>query len=73
MSEKKAIRIVRKGEITRLIAKPQVNSAREATRHVVGTVTNWVTEFQQKRRKETANALRVLSKRSLMEKSEYEP
>jgi len=61
MSEKKAIRIVKKGETTRPIAKPKVNSAREATRHVVGTVTNWVTEFQQKRRNETANALRILS------------
>ena len=61
MSEKKAIRIVRKGETTRPIAKPKVHSAREATRHVVGTVTNWVTEFQQKRRNETANALRILS------------
>jgi len=72
MSEKKAIRIVKKGETTRPIAKPKVNSPREARRHVIGTVTNWVTEFQQKRRNETANALRVLSKRSLMEKSEYE-
>ena len=61
MSEKKAIRIVRKGETTRPIAKPKVNSAREATRHVVGTVTNWVTEFQQTRLNETANALRILS------------
>ena len=61
MSEKKAIRIVKKGETTRPIARPKVNSPREATRHVVGTVTNWVTEFQQKRRNETANALRILS------------
>ncbi len=61
MPEKKTIRIVKKGETTRPIAKPKVNSAREATRHVVGTVTNWVTEFQQKRRNETANALRILS------------
>jgi len=62
MSEKKAIRIVKKGETTRPIARPKVNSPREATRHVVGTVTNWVTEFQQKRRKETANALRIFSR-----------
>jgi len=61
MSEKKAIRIVKKGESTRPLAKPKVNSAREATRHVVGTVANWITEFQQKRRNETANALRIFS------------
>jgi hypothetical protein len=29
---------------------------------MVETVTNWVTEFQKKRRDETANALRLISK-----------
>jgi len=62
MSEKKTIRIVKKGEKTRPASKPQVNSARETAREMVDTVTNWVTEFQQKRRAETANALRILSK-----------
>ena len=62
MSEKKTIRIVKKGENTRPTAKPKVNPAREEAREMVGTVTNWVTEFQQKRRNETANALRLLSK-----------
>jgi len=62
MSEKKTIRIVKKGEKTRPIAKPKVNSAREAARDMVGTVTNWVTEFQQRRRNETASALRLISK-----------
>ena len=62
MSEKKTIRIVKKGENTRTTPKPKVNSARVAARDMVGTVTNWVNEFQQKRRTETANALRLLSK-----------
>jgi hypothetical protein len=62
MSEKKTIRIVKKGETPRPAAKPQGNSAREAARDMVDTVTNWVTEFQQKRRTETAHALRILSK-----------
>lgn len=62
MSEKKTIRIVKKGENTKPVVKPKVNSARVAARDMVGTVTNWVTEFQQKRRTETANALRLLSK-----------
>lgn len=62
MSEKKTIRIVKKGENKKPVVKPKVNSAREAARDMVGTVTNWVTEFQQKRRTETANALRLLSK-----------
>lgn len=62
MSEKKRIRIIKKGEKNRPVVKPKVNSAREAARDMVGTVTNWVTEFQQRRRSETANALRILSK-----------
>ncbi len=62
MSEKKQIRIVKKGEKARPIVKTKAASARETARDMVGTVTNWVTEFQQKRRTETTNALRMLSK-----------
>jgi hypothetical protein len=62
MSEKKTSRIIKKGEKSRPSVKPKVNSAREAARDMVGTVTNWVTEFQQRRRNETTNALRILSK-----------
>ncbi|PWT90690.1 MAG: hypothetical protein C5B55_09340 [Blastocatellia bacterium] len=62
MSNKKTIRIVKKGDQARPAAKPKANSAREAAREMVGTVTNWVNEFQQKRRTETTNALRILSK-----------
>ena len=61
MSDKKTVRIVKKGEKTRPSVKPKANSAREAARDMVGTVTNWVTEFQQKRRTETTNALRILA------------
>src|SRR5689334_13142653 len=57
MSDKKTIRIVKKGNQVRPAAKPKANSAREAAREMVGTVTNWVNEFQQKRRTETTNAL----------------
>jgi len=62
MSEKKTIRIIKKGEKARPIVKAKANTARETARDMVGTVTNWVTEFQQKRRAETTNALRMLSK-----------
>ena len=62
MSEKKTIRIIKKGEKSRPIVKAKANSARETARDMVETVTNWVTEFQQKRRTETTNALRMLSK-----------
>jgi len=62
MAEKKTIRIVKKGEKSRPIVKVKAASARETARDMVETVTNWVNEFQQKRRVETTNALRMLSK-----------
>ena len=62
MSEKKTIRIVKKGEKVRPTTKAKTNTARETARDMVGTVTNWVNEFQQRRRAETTNALRILSK-----------
>ena len=62
MSEKKTIRIIKKGEKPRPIVKAKANTARETARDMVDTVTNWVTEFQKKRRAETTNALRMLSK-----------
>ena len=62
MSEKKTIRIIKKGEKPRPIVKVKANTARETARDMVDTVTNWVTEFQKKRRAETTTALRMLSK-----------
>lgn len=62
MSEKKTIRIIKKGEKIRPEVKVKTNTARDAAREMVGNVTNWVTEFQQRRRVETSNALRILSK-----------
>ena len=62
MSEKKTIRIIKKGEKTRPVVKAKANAARETARDMVGTVTNWVNEFQQRRRTETTNALRMISK-----------
>jgi len=64
MSEKKTIRIVKKGEkVKSPVAKAKTtNTARETARDMVETVTNWVNEFQQRRRVETTNALRILSK-----------
>jgi len=62
MSEKKTIRIIKKGEKARPAVKAKANTARETARDMVETVTNWVNEFQQKRRAETTSALRLLSK-----------
>jgi hypothetical protein len=62
MSDKKQIRIVKKGEKKSPAVKAKTNSARETARDMVETVTNWVNEFQQKRREETTTALSILSK-----------
>ena len=62
MSEKKIIRIVKKGQNTRPPFEPKVNSAREAARDMVETITNWVTELQQKRGAEITNSLKILYK-----------
>jgi hypothetical protein len=62
MSEKKTIKVIKKGEKPRPIVKAKAATARDTARDMVETVTNWVTEFQQKRRVETTHALRMLSK-----------
>lgn len=61
MSDKKIVRVIKKGERQ---AKPASvkNSATETAREMVKTVTKWVNEVQHKRRAETANALKILSK-----------
>ena len=61
MSEKKTVRVIKKGERQ---VKPEstANSAADAARKMVKNVTNWVNEVQNKRRVETANALKILSK-----------
>jgi len=62
MSGKKTIRVVKKGEqnrVQKVVNKK--NTARDTAREMVQNVTNWVTEFQQKRRTETAAAIKLLS------------
>ncbi len=61
MSGKKTIRVIKKDERNRR-GKPvqKTNSTRETARDMVETVTNWVNELQQKRRMETATAIKTL-------------
>ena len=61
MSEKKPIRIIKKDERNRK-EKPVAKgtTAAQTAREMVQTVTNWVTELQQKRRVETAKAIKSL-------------
>ena len=62
MAGKKTVRVIKKGQLKRQEkAEPKANSARQAAREMVKTVTNWVSELQQKRSAETANAIKFLS------------
>jgi hypothetical protein len=61
MSDKKRIKVIKKDELTvKQKPVPKANSKRETAREMVQTVTNWVNEVQQKRRVETAQAIKSL-------------
>ncbi len=58
MSEKK-VKVVKRAE--RVNRKPSKSkAARKSARTMVDTVTNWVSEFQQRQRDETAKAVENL-------------
>ena len=63
----KSIKIIKRGERAAQEAAAAVaandeqkKTAHEAARDVVATVSEWVNEFQQKRRTETSHALKTL-------------
>jgi hypothetical protein len=61
MSEKKTIKIIKKAQrIRKEKPAPKGNSTTQTAREMVQTVTNWVNELQQKRRAETANAIKLM-------------
>ncbi|MDT4954638.1 MAG: hypothetical protein QOJ02_2776 [Acidobacteriota bacterium] len=65
MTKKTPIKIIKRDERNRqenAAEQPQAvrKTAQETARDMVGTVTNWVTEFQQKRRTETLRAYQTL-------------
>ena len=65
MSEKKTIKVIKKDERARKttpVAKG--NTKAQAAREMVQTVTNWVNELQQKRRVETAQAIKLMLPKS---------
>ena len=64
MKKKTPIKIIKRDERNRpqpaaAEAEPK-KSAQEAARDMVATVSQWVSEFQQKRRQETAQAIKTL-------------
>jgi hypothetical protein len=65
MTKKTPIKVIKREERNRqekASEQPQnaIKSAQETAREMVSTVTNWVNEFQQKRRTETSRALQTL-------------
>ncbi|MCA1601312.1 MAG: hypothetical protein LC776_06600 [Acidobacteria bacterium] len=61
MPEKKSIKIIKKSErLRKQKPAPKGNTTAQTARDMVQTVTNWVNELQQKRRVETANAIKLM-------------
>ncbi len=65
MTKKTPIKIIKRNERSRAeessaAATVVKKSPQEAARDMVSTVSNWVNEFQQKRRAETTKAIKTL-------------
>ena len=65
MQKKIPIKVIKRDERNRQrqpVAEvtPERKSAQEAAREMVANVTQWVNEFQQKRRSETAQAIKTI-------------
>ena len=65
MKKKTPIKVIKRDERNRQQAAteeaaPERKTAQEAARDMVATVTQWVNEFQQKRRVETTRAIKTL-------------
>jgi hypothetical protein len=67
MTKKTPIKIIKRGEKVRQqqqqqaeVPAPERKTAQEAARDMVATVSQWVNEFQQKRRMETTQAIKSL-------------
>ena len=58
MTAKAKIKVIKKGEV-KVVEKPVVveKKSNQAAREMVSTVSNWVNEFQQRRRDETKQAI----------------
>jgi uncharacterized membrane-anchored protein len=58
MTAKAKIKVIKKGEV-KIVETPikEEKKTNQAAREMVSTVTNWVSEFQQRRRDETKQAI----------------
>ena len=62
MTAKAKIKVIKKGSVKNetVSAAIEDKKTQAAAREMVSTVTNWVSDFQQKRREETRQALETL-------------
>lgn len=62
MTAKAKIKVIKKGELKNLETPVKIDrkSKQESAREVVSTVSNWVSDFQQRRRAETKQAFEKL-------------
>lgn len=61
MKTKTPIKVIKRGERNRPVQTPEAKkTTKEAARDMVSTVSEWVSEFQQKRRTETRQAIKSL-------------
>ncbi len=65
MKTKTSIKVIKRGDRNRpqtpiATESTQKKSAQESARDIVANVSEWVTEFQQKRRQETTRAIKML-------------
>jgi hypothetical protein len=66
MSIKAKVKVIKKGAV-KVVEAPvavEVKSTQASAREMVSTVTNWVSDFQQRRREETRQALETLFQNS---------
>jgi hypothetical protein len=56
MKERMKVKVIKKDELKAAV-KPEVKSKRAAAREMVSTVTNWVSDFQGRKREETKTAI----------------
>lgn len=57
---KAKIKVIKKGTQTAVAPKVVKNSTKVAAREMVSNVTNWVTDFQLRKREETKQAIEKL-------------
>jgi uncharacterized membrane-anchored protein len=64
MASNNKIKVIKREDVQarKPVKAVKQKSSKIVAHEMVTTVTNWVTEFQQKRREETSNAVRLLFK-----------